>query len=182
MADEKDVALAKEGCSDAFGRLLSSYSPLILASAKQFHSEALSPDIGVDDLIQEASIAFYNAVKGYEEGRHTAFGLYAKICIRNAMISYVRKNSVSASIVTDGEITEDSCTTDGEPLEWLISVEETEALKHKMRSLLTEHEYKVLIYHICGKSASVTARELGVGEKSVYNALSRAKNKLKSLI
>ncbi len=182
MAEDIDVSLAKNGNTDAFGRLLSSYYPLIVALATRFHSEGLSAGIGVEDLMQEASIAFYNAVKTYEVGKHTTFGLYAKICMKNAIVSFVRKNSDSLHTALDEAMQKDESTTDGEPLGWLISVEQTEDLKIKIRSLLTEYEYKVLICHVCGKSASATAKELGVSEKSVYNAIARAKTKLKSLI
>ena len=186
MEQSSDITLAKHGDKDAFGRLLESYSPLMTSLATQFYSDDISADAGIDDLMQEASIALYNAVMSYTEGKNTTFGLYAKICIKNRLVSFLRRMSAKKASVKEEtlEALIDSSVlpTVDSPLELLISEEEVEQLQKKIRASLTDHEYGVFSLIAKGASVSEAAAILNVSEKSVHNAMARAKNKLKKSI
>ncbi len=186
MQQTTDVNLAKHGDRDAFGRLLEAYSPLMISLANQFYSDDISADAGIDDLIQEASIALYNAVMSYTEGKNTTFGLYAKICIKNRLVSFLRR--VCAKKTSVGEealeklIDSSVLPTEDMPLEMLISEEEVEQLQKKIRAALTDYEYSVFSLIVKGAATSEAAAILNVGEKSVLNAMARAKAKLRKII
>lgn len=180
MADMNDVALARGGDADAFGRLMAEYSPLMLSLCARFYGDGVY-GVGLDDLMQEASIAFYQAVCTYSDSKHTTFGLYAKICMKNALSSYMRKNPALESALPELEGVDTPSDEQG-PLEHVISQEDLQLLKKRIRSLLTEYEHKIFVLNVSGKSAKEIAAELGVDEKSVYNAVARVKKKLKRLI
>lgn len=186
MQQSSDVTLAKHGDRDAFGRLLEAYSPLMISLANQFYSDDISADAGIDDLMQEASIALYNAVMSYTEGKHTTFGLYAKICIKNRLVSFLRHVCAKKTSIAEEELERliDSSVlpTEDTPLEQLISEEEVERLQKRIRALLTDYEYSVFSLTVKGAATSEAAAILNVSEKSVLNAMARAKAKLRKFI
>ena len=74
----------------AFEALLKKYTPLIEASVVKVLGEDLLSLYG-DDFRQEATVVFYNSILTYDMEQHEVeFGLYAKICIANALISQLR--------------------------------------------------------------------------------------------
>ncbi len=82
------------GKTDAFSLLYDRYRPLIEASVVRFSNRfqgELSEEYS--ELEEEAVIALYRAAVSYEPGRHSTFGLYARVCIRNRLISCIRKHA-----------------------------------------------------------------------------------------
>ena len=82
------IRSAQQNDDVAFEALLSRYTPLIESMTLQFASDA-----GQDreDLRQEAILGFYKALMRFDtEQKEVQFGLFAKECIRNRLISYMR--------------------------------------------------------------------------------------------
>jgi len=69
----------------AFVELVGMFSPYISSLAGSYDV----PSGEYDDLCQVGRIALYKAVKTYEVSRQS-FTTYARVCIKNAMISFVR--------------------------------------------------------------------------------------------
>jgi RNA polymerase sigma factor (sigma-70 family) len=67
--------------------ILVNYTPLILKMASLLSNG--DPNLR-EDLIQEGYIGLYQAIQHYRKERGS-FPAFAKACIRNAMISYLRK-------------------------------------------------------------------------------------------
>ena len=67
--------------------ILVNYTPLILKMASLLSNG--DPNLR-EDLIQEGYIGLYQAIQHYRKERGS-FPAFAKTCIRNAMISYLRK-------------------------------------------------------------------------------------------
>ncbi|MBQ2469245.1 MAG: hypothetical protein II503_06110 [Clostridia bacterium] len=93
------IRAAKAGDGEAFEALSRMYGGMIGAAVSSFGSSISSadPEAGAafseEDLRQEAGIAFLRAVRTYDPDSKpgVTFGLYAKICVKNAMISLFRK-------------------------------------------------------------------------------------------
>ena len=90
---ERDTILAAQrGDETAFAALCRIYAPLILSMADRFGSADGMETVDREDLRQEATVAFYRALRSYDADQSSvSFGLYAKICIRNRMISLLRR-------------------------------------------------------------------------------------------
>ena len=74
------LLLAKEGDGDAFARLAEEYKPMLDAAVASYKSDLCEQD--VEELHQEALLAFHRAVQSYELlYGNVSFGLYAKICV-----------------------------------------------------------------------------------------------------
>ena len=84
------IVAVRNGDQVAFAALLERYKPLIDAAVAKFSSdEAFS--LYREDLKQEASLVFYNSILAYDlEQNEVEFGLFAKICIHNALVSVLR--------------------------------------------------------------------------------------------
>lgn len=144
----------------------------------------------LDDLRQYAAMALYRAATTYrpdDEGKAVSFGLYAKICLNNAMISELRKyrRKVKKREVRTGDETAEKrrgCIAEDDPLYRLASEEEMRERLERFRSCLSRYEREVFEQYIVGKSVTEIAERLGRKEKSVGNALYRMKVKIRGLL
>ncbi len=164
------IAALQSGKAEAFSEILAEYGPLIESMISKQRSGTFAEE---DDLRQEASIALYDAARTYKEEKNkVTFGLYAKICIKNRLISYIRKNSIAWP-----EMHEDPPTA-GDPEQNVIEAENEKKLESCMKNCLSAYEKKVLKAYLAGKSYAEIADEVGRDRKSVDNAISRIKSKL----
>ena len=171
---------AKADDKAAFEELLEQYEPLILSEAARVIER--SPELGseADDLRQEGRLALCDAARSFKEGGGVTFGLYAKICIKNRLRSYLRKYNArkrkeqkmlaGAKTVTDKKNVGDDL---------LLALERSEELRRVIDSELTEFERKALTEYLRKKSYADIAKELQKPVKSVDNAICRAKTKLR---
>lgn len=169
------ILLAKNGSQPAFLELTELYSPLINSMAEKFRVKAGETTLGADDLRQEALVAFYNALLSFDtEQDKVSFGLYAKICIRNRMISILRK------LPSRRAAKEFNSGAAGNPEAGYIENENYRLMLDKFGNTLTKYEKSVFYLYLNGRSYKEIALSLGKPEKSVDNALYRAKTKLRS--
>ena len=100
------IELVVSGDSDAFTKLVEIYNPLLKKILNAYTTEEMSKE-DVEDLSQEELIAFYRAIINFDkEQTDVEFGLYAKICITNSMISYKRAAAKKSneSLIGDEEM------------------------------------------------------------------------------
>ena len=172
---ERDTILAAQrGDEAAFAELNRVYAPLILSMADRFGSAEGMESLDREDLCQEASISFLRALRTYDADQTAvSFGLYAKICIRNHMISLLRKQRSRKNRKPP------SGDRGLVPEEKSGPRADRRALRALAEALLTDREKTVFLLYIDGKSYREIAFSLGVSAKSVDNALYRAKAKIR---
>ncbi|MBQ8254436.1 MAG: sigma-70 family RNA polymerase sigma factor [Clostridia bacterium] len=167
------ILAAKNGDEGAFSELCDKYKPLIENMTDRYIARLNAIIQDKDDLRQEATVAFYRAVTTYDMSQDkVSFGLYAKICIKNRMVSLIRRANKKSSPKTvssqkeEGKRIGDRFFDFGE----LISVSER---------IMSKREALVFSLYIGGKTYKEISELLKVSEKSVDNALFRAKSKIK---
>ena len=173
----------RAGDQQAFAELLDMYSPLIEATvAKYSGAYELSADI--DDLRQEATVVFYNSVMTYElDQNEVEFGLYAKICITNALISQLRAQKKHKSERFSDSLSDDFFVSDSEdPLGKILEQESVKALYAVIRKNLSDFEYRVWQLYMSGRSAGEIGALVGKDEKSISNAIYRIRVKLRETL
>ena len=184
----------------AFERLAEQYRSLTEAAVRRFSSSfgisgeagADGPVYALDDLRQYASMALYRAAETYspdDKGKKVSFGLYAKVCVQNAMITELRKYRRELKRRLVGE---DVCREHGErgkdrrraedPLCRIVSDEGMRGMLEDFRSALSGYEQEVFEQYIIGKSVTEIAERLGKDAKSVSNAIYRMKVKIRGLL
>ena len=167
------IAAAKNGADDAMSALFAGYQPLLLGMATRYLQLA-DGAVEREDLLQEANIAFLQAIRTFDQGQaKVTFGLYAKICIRNRLVSKLRacpsRVPASAAQVVGAP----------SPADRLIDRERYADLLERIACLLSKREMDVFRLYLLGKSYTEISKSLGITEKSVDNALYRMKAKLK---
>ena len=158
----------REGEKGAFERLLDLYRPLLVSAASSF-----GEDDGV--MMQEATIALYHAACAYRSDRGTTFGLFAKICVTNALTSALRHKKEPDAQLDERMESE----TAPDPAILLISIETVKTFYRLCTELLSPFELKTVIHRADGYSNREIADLLHKSEKSVANALGRAVKKIR---
>lgn len=97
------VKKVKSGDERAFSELCEKYSALVSASADKYcRMLPENSNATPEDFEQEAYLALYRAAVTYDTDQtDVTFGLYAKTCIRNALISLLRKFRRAPKLVSD---------------------------------------------------------------------------------
>lgn len=190
MADEREnlrelVVLAQKGDQNAFSLLLKAYDPLITSMVTKFRVDGMS-DADEEDLRQEAVLAFYSSLVSYDPGiSGVEFGLYAKVCICNRLVSQMRilKRHLSHSVVSyDAEALLERIASNEDPAAGIAELESERSLLRLINDNLSRYEQRVFRMYVSGVSAAKMAERLATSEKSVNNAVYRIRKKLRNLL
>ena len=200
IEDEVLIMRARADEEDCLNELINRYKPLVSSIARAYF--LVGGD--TDDLIQEGMIGLYSALLQYDAGEQASFKTFATLCIRRRVQSAIKgalrlKNQplnnslalnnqgmlvVSKPAEEDGEDEEGIyvVSNDLTPEEELLNKEQFESTAAEIKSVLSEAEYKVLVYYIKGMSYAGIAERTGFSLKAIDNALSRIKGKLAHLV
>jgi RNA polymerase sporulation-specific sigma factor len=185
------VALAKQGSTDAYDRLLRRYHGFVRLKASSYF--LIGGDS--DDLIQEGMVGLYKAIRDYRTDRESSFRNFAELCITRQIITAVKtatRNkhsplnqyvsfSSSPAALDDGEPTLDEILPGpsvNDPVNQVISSEELRSLVTCLSSVLSELESHVLSLYLDGHSYEAVGEKLDCDTKTVDNALQRVKRKV----
>lgn len=169
------LALEAKTDKDALSSLICMYMKNI---QKTVASMAVSTD-EVSDLSQEALMGLCDAVKTYDETKGAAFVTYANVCIRNKILSALRKTPAATDEITD-EIEDDKFGTNPEFV--VIDKVRADEMIEIISRALSKNEWAVFEKYVQGKSYEQISLELDVGLKAVDNAMQRVRRKLKAVL
>lgn len=177
LSDDELISLIRNGSEKAFNRLILKYTGTVSLLSKKYFSSSLTDD----DWFQEGMIGLLNAVRTHDREASASFSTYACVCIRNRMNSALKKAQNAANAPLNGslEYHDDFVPTVISPEDNYIENENYRFFTTSFLNKLSETEQKVIRYYLSGFSYKETAKKLGISEKSVDNALCRAKSKLK---
>ena len=174
------ILSVRAGDQSAFAALLASYEPLIGGEVSR-HATGLGEQ-DIQDLRQSALLALYRAALNFDLSQcEVEFGLYAKICITNALLSQLRiirryRTEISTGDAVDtGEVGED-------PAAQLMQEEAAAALYARVRSLLSPYENRVWSLYMAGRPVGEIARLLQKDTHSIENAVYRIRKKLRAAL
>lgn len=199
--DEELIAALRDGDDKVTDYLMEKYKNMVRKKAGTMFIIGADKD----DLIQEGMIGLYKAIRDYDYGRDASFSTFADLCISRQMIkavesgnrkkhtplnTYISLYVNSGAEGSDGAVAEDSdgiiamlgSLSDKSPEDDFIDRENTHDLERRIYDSLSPFERQVINLHITGMGYVEIARVLGKDEKSVDNALSRIKGKVKALV
>lgn len=178
---EQLILKIKEGHEPSFEKLAELYRPLIQSIAKSFNDSMVS--IGSEDmygdLVQELTYALYKSAVSYDTSiEGVTFGLYAKRCLRNKGVSVFRK--VKSGIRKDRRVKE-KLKNEGNAYDAFRDMTESrrDSITADFAKILSDLELRVFTMYLDGAGAGEIASAVGISEKSVNNAVYRAKSKIK---
>ena len=176
----------RHGDEGAFAALSEQYRPLAESMAARYAAKSDADDgfLTPDDFRQEAGLALYRAALSYNgEQTEVSFGLYAKICIRNALVSLLRRASKTKKAKTLAQTTASpKGLSDEDPAFRLLTAEAKSSIVRQAREVLSPYELTIFEQYIAGKPPREIAKRVGHPVKSVNNAVYRIKAKLKGLL
>jgi RNA polymerase sporulation-specific sigma factor len=189
--DEELIAWHHAGDSGAAEALLSRYRGLARLKARSYFLAGADRD----DILQEAMIGLYKAIRDFQAEKQVSFRAFADVCITRQLITAIRSArcqkhgplntyvSLSKPIASDEEPDRQlvdvlSGPTHLDPLEVVIATEELGDIKAALGELLSAFETDVLYLYADGKSYQEIGRHLDREAKSIDNALQRIKRKI----
>lgn len=167
------------GEDEAFALLASRFSGMTEGLVRTFSQGLCEADDR--ELSQEARLALYRAARSYKPSEEVTFGLYARICVRNALISFLRRRAVPEG-VSFCSLDELLLLDEREPIGILVEEEQLAELTARIAAVLSPYEQGVFAFLVEGERSGKIAEVLGRDEKSVANAVFRIQAKLKALL
>lgn len=192
-SDEELVRRARGGDDRALGEVLGRYRILAKARARAYFLAGAEEE----DVVQEAMIGLYKAVRDFDPAMTGSFRAFADLCVTRQVLtavktasrrkhgplnSYVSLHATVGSGGDDGRQLADvlPLPTAADPADLLISAERARALRRQVDEELSRFETEVLGLYVDGRSYTEIADRLRRHVKSVDNALQRVKRKLSS--
>ena len=168
------------GDQSAFKELVEKYDPLIDSLVSKFFDSDIE-GLSRDDLRQEAILRFYNSILTYDTDQcEVEFGLYAKICISNALISQLRlQKKRTAEHLTELQDTFFFVNDSEDPSDRILEEERIKSLYSLIRKNLSPYEYRIWQLYMSGHTAKDICIVVESDERSVANAIYRIRKKLK---
>lgn len=175
----RDLLLqAQAGSREAYLALYSKYRPLLESSVARFGTSEMTLQEKAD-MREEAERVFLGAITSYDTEQDAVdFGLYAKICLRNGLISEWRHIHARRR-VTPVSLAEEEVAEGYDPGADIVEDERFRQLCRTVRGHLSDYENRVWWPFVTGVSVSEIARDLGRDERSVHNAIYRIRRKLR---
>ena len=161
-----------------FGKLLHlcAYIPKnVLAEAQKLGYET-------EDIYQESVVAFLHALHSYDEKNKAGFRTFASVCIKNHIFSILRtgQRPKNFAMVDYVPIEDLNLASKSEPETDWIEKEAFFSTKKRIFEVLSKFEQDVLRLYLGGFSYKTIGEKLGKSEKSIGNALSRVRKKLRA--
>lgn len=185
----EDIELARAGDKESFEKISTAYHRIISYISSGYY--LIGGD--QDDLIQEGYIGLWNAIRDYDKSKECSFRYFAEKCIKRKILTAIRAStrkkhgplnyyrSYNKPIYDNSEYTlldRLKNETVMDPLEVYIYKEEMDDLYEIIELELSKLEKRVYKLHHSGMSYFEISDILKVEEKSVDNALQRAKKKI----
>jgi len=159
--------------------LILKYMKLVKIKAHKAKKLCHRADIDVDDLISEGFLGLLSAIRTFDEQKGS-FESYANVCISNKIKNVVFAGSGVSSVTVDElDLTQaaDKYLTD----EIVIEKETLREISSKLCEILSDLEYKVFTLYLDSYSYTAISKKLSIPVKTVDNALSRARGKLRKI-
>ena len=196
LNDYELVSLAQEKNEDAINLLHEKYMPLIVKKCKKIYPIVSSKGLELSDLIQECIIGFEEAISDFRDNDDVSFYTFCNVCMDRQLNSQIVKlnrdkykilnEAVSIDVITDSgnELTlADIFAIDtNDPLHGIIHSENYNYLVNKIISDLSKIEESVFVLRLKGFSNKEISSLLDVDVKSIDNALTRIKLKIRNIL
>lgn len=155
--------------------LISKFIPFIKAKAHRMRNNCIE----ADDLVSEGFLGLLSAIRNYSPEKGS-FNAFACVCIinkmKNAVMGTAKKEAiVKADDFDFSELADEAALTE----ELVIMKEQTNEIYSQIEGILSGFEREVFFLYLSAYSYNQIAEKLGVTVKSVDNAITRAKTKLR---
>lgn len=179
LPDNVLAGLVKNGDDNAFKELSVRYIGTIGYFAGKFSAEGYEHK----DFVQEGLLALLLACRGYDENGGASFKSYLSVVIEHRFINIIRRSNTKrkipqSSLIQFDDIDETVEDTAQTPEEQVTFREHLDSMIKSLEKMLSKTEFDVLMLYGNGLSYKQISDTLSISEKSVDNALQRARKKI----
>lgn len=180
------IYLVKENNEDALNFFFKKYEPLISKIANYYYTNVKDLKIEYEDLLQEGRIGLYEAIKCFEIKQEVLFYTFAFLCIKRAIVSYLKRNTTNKKMVLASSLSFDETILN----ENISFLEPTNILEEKyfinkiieFKNSLDFIDSNIFELRLSSFSYSDIASLLDTNVKNVDNRLIKIRNKLKKYL
>lgn len=155
--------------------LISRYMKMVFSRARAYSNLA-----DYEELVSDGMDGLLAAVRGYDDEKGE-FASFAAVCVENRLRNTVKRAAKRTSLIdlSDPEKLNDIIDPTPTPEEVVIARESSNEVLERIETELTPLEVQCIRGAVMGMSYDEIANRLNVGKKTVDNALSRARAKLR---
>jgi len=176
LSDEELVKCARMNDSVAVNELLHRHKSLVKKAVRRF----FLPSGDTDDLMQEGTVALFNAIMNYDENAGASFKTFAYLCVRRRIYDLIRESlSGKNRALNDSVPLDDVEILSNNPETVYIEEERENLLMQEIESVLSEEEQRIFYAYLNGDSYREIADSLSVSTKKVDNTLQKIRKSLK---
>lgn len=158
---------------DAYSELISRYLPSIRRIASIYKTTPADRD----DLVSEGILGLMNAVKTYSPDKGASFSTYVSVCANNRILNALKKAQRIQG--REGSFDEVNASSEHSPEKIVIDREALSEVFSEIESNLTELEREVFTLWLAGVGYNEISKLVEIDKKSVDNALTRVRRKLR---
>ena len=178
LSDDVLAELSRAHDEQAFNELVLRYFSKISIIARKYSARGYEHR----DFVQEGLLGLFCAVRTFEPDGGRSFRNYALLVAERRLISVIRRQSAQKSVPDSAIIDYDTLDADvvdtaKSPEDELMLREQIDAVKKRLREVLSKREYEVLFLYTEGLSYAQIAQRLSLSPKAVDNALQRVRRK-----
>lgn len=181
LSDEellKNIKSTDKISSDEAAVLVERYMNVV--KVKALTTAKRCPSADFDDLYSDGLMGLLKAIRYYDEKKGASFATFASLCVDTSMKTCVAKALKISPANKDDDFDFDSLQDEGKSTDdIIIDKEQNGEFYKKLGEILTDKEMAVLDMYLRHYSYQQIGEALGIKEKSVDNALQRAKSKIK---
>lgn len=185
--ENNDIFLAQNGCSNSIEKIIEKYQYYIIKISQKFFLQ----DGDKDDLIQEGNIGLLKAIKYYNEKKNIKFITFAILCIKNQIVTAIRRSNAKKYMILNNSIDLNSKTIETNskylyihkelacPEKKLLEKELFSAFNKYLIKNLNKFEKKVFPFLNKKIKYSEIAEILNVSSKKIDNTVQGIRKKIK---
>lgn len=196
--DEEDnmlVSMLSDANEDIRDSLYEKYLPTIKYVVKKYVVSAKKLGLEQSDLMQEANVAFTDAINTYDQNKDASLHTFIVLCVQRRLSNVISKAQTLKSKIDQQNLSLDyDYDDDGLPLKEVLGSdlsdpslkysekETTEEIKNKIKEQLSPLELEVFSYMINGLNYQEIAEILDKSPKQIDNTMQRVRAKARALL
>lgn len=189
ISHEELALMAQLGNQEAEEFLIREYKDIVRGKSRTYF--IMGAD--AEDVVQEAMIGLFKAIKSYAPGKDASFKTYAQLCINRQILDAIKaanrkkhsplNTSVSLSKPTNtlsDQTLEETIPSEltADPEMMLVLKDVMDYISANEKGMFSTMEIEVWNQYMEGKSYKEIAEQIEKNQKAVYNAMERTKKKI----
>ena len=187
--------MISESNEDVRNSLYDKYAPFIQYLVKKYSTRAYKLGLDRKDLVQEANVAFVDALNSYNPDKEASFKTFMSLCIERRLINVLnkyasKKNQIEKDALSLEFEYEDEASlvntfladSSLDPSSAFLEKESIEELNRKIESQLSDFERQVYRKMLNGYGYQKIALLLDKNPKQIDNTIQRIRYKMRQIM